>query len=250
MRARGDESGRGGGGEGARGRREGRGGRGRAGGRRAGGARRGGRGVLPEGSGAVGAPAAEPDQRRCRRRSAGAFRGLLLNRPGSSPPAPLSRPATRPAGRPSLWRELRMAPQSPARQLQKPTNTAAPKPRPRQNRAADSNRGLRTNSKARCESDRAPAGRRQGMFGDYAVHALWSDTTAMDSLRYAGAVESVPTTCTASTCYHVPTNYQNNDTDNQARRPRARPRRPDRLRRVAAGVGRINTQMPYAVCAG
>ena len=55
------------------------------------------------------------------------------------------------------------------------------------------------------------------MFGDYAVHALWSDTTAMDSLRYAGAVESVPTTCTASTCYHVPTNYQNNDTDNQAR---------------------------------
>ena len=61
------------------------------------------------------------------------------------------------------------------------------------------------------------------MFGDYAVHALWSDTTAMDSLRYAGAVESVPTTCTASACYHVPTNYQNNDTDNQARRPRARP---------------------------
>ena len=27
----------------------------------------------------------------------------------------------------------------------------------------------------------------------------------------------MPTTCTASTCYHVPTNYQNNDTDNQAR---------------------------------
>ena len=52
------------------------------------------------------------------------------------------------------------------------------------------------------------------MFGDYAVHALWSDTTAMDNLRYGGALEAMPTTCSAFTCAHVPTNYQNNDTDN------------------------------------
>jgi hypothetical protein len=72
----------------------------------------------------------------------------------------------------------------------------------------------------------------QGMFGDYAVHALWSDTTAMDNLRgaaagAAGTLEpmsigcgsgSVDTTHAAGSfsCVHVPTNYPNNDTDNQA----------------------------------
>lgn len=71
------------------------------------------------------------------------------------------------------------------------------------------------------------------MFGDYAIHALWSDTTNMDNLRgaatgFAGGLESMPIGCGSTgvdstnaggkfSCIHAPTAYQNNDTDNQAR---------------------------------
>jgi len=60
----------------------------------------------------------------------------------------------------------------------------------------------------------------RGMFGDYAVHALWSDTTNMDNLKYGGAIEHMPTGCHGSlankdlSCYHSATQYTNNDTDN------------------------------------
>mmetsp|Transcript_12206 Transcript_12206/g.17683 ORF Transcript_12206/g.17683 Transcript_12206/m.17683 type:complete len:340 (+) Transcript_12206:57-1076(+) len=62
----------------------------------------------------------------------------------------------------------------------------------------------------------------RGMFGDYAVHALWHDTTNMDNIRYPslGGTESMPTGCHGSlsahnlSCYHSATQYTNNDTDN------------------------------------
>lgn len=52
--------------------------------------------------------------------------------------------------------------------------------------------------------------------GDYAVHALWTDTTTMNTDK------AIPYTCHGSlshytlNCTHVPTTYGNNDTDNQA----------------------------------
>jgi hypothetical protein len=55
----------------------------------------------------------------------------------------------------------------------------------------------------------------RGMFGDYAVHALWTDTTTM------GTDKAIPNVCHGNldhytfTCTHVPTAYGNNDTDNQ-----------------------------------
>ena len=56
----------------------------------------------------------------------------------------------------------------------------------------------------------------RGMFGDYAVHALWTDTTTMNTDK------AIPYTCHGSlsnyslNCTHVPTTYGNNDSDNQA----------------------------------
>jgi hypothetical protein len=55
---------------------------------------------------------------------------------------------------------------------------------------------------------------KQGMFGDYAVHALWTDTTTMNTDK------PIPYTCHGSlsnytlNCTHVPTAYGNNDSDN------------------------------------
>ena len=54
----------------------------------------------------------------------------------------------------------------------------------------------------------------RGMFGDYAVHALWTDTTTMNTDK------PIPTVCHGSlakgtmNCTHIPTSYGNNDTDN------------------------------------
>ena len=54
----------------------------------------------------------------------------------------------------------------------------------------------------------------QGMFGDYAVHALWTDTTTMNTDK------AIPYTCHGDlhkytmNCVHVPTAYGNNDSDN------------------------------------
>jgi hypothetical protein len=56
----------------------------------------------------------------------------------------------------------------------------------------------------------------RGMFGDYAVHALWTDTTTMNTDK------AIPYTCHGNldkytfNCTHVPTAYGNNDSDNQA----------------------------------
>jgi len=53
------------------------------------------------------------------------------------------------------------------------------------------------------------------MFGDYAVHALWTDTTTMNTDKV------IPYTCHGDlhqytlNCTHVPTAYGNNDSDNQ-----------------------------------
>ena len=55
----------------------------------------------------------------------------------------------------------------------------------------------------------------QGMFGDYAVHALWTDTTTMNTDK------AIPYSCHGNldkysfNCTHVPTAYGNNDSDNQ-----------------------------------
>jgi hypothetical protein len=55
---------------------------------------------------------------------------------------------------------------------------------------------------------------KQGMFGDYAVHALWTDTTTMNTDK------AIPYTCHGDlskytlNCTHVPTAYGNNDSDN------------------------------------
>jgi len=54
----------------------------------------------------------------------------------------------------------------------------------------------------------------RGMFGDYAVHALWTDTTTMNTDK------AIPYTCHGDlskytlNCTHVPTAYGNNDSDN------------------------------------
>ena len=56
----------------------------------------------------------------------------------------------------------------------------------------------------------------RGMFGDYAVHALWTDTTTMNTDKF------IPNVCHGSiahnnlNCTHVPTAYGNNDTDNNS----------------------------------
>ena len=56
----------------------------------------------------------------------------------------------------------------------------------------------------------------RGMFGDYAVHALWTDTTTMNTDKV------IPYTCHGDlhqytlNCTHVPTAYGNNDSDNQS----------------------------------
>jgi hypothetical protein len=56
----------------------------------------------------------------------------------------------------------------------------------------------------------------RGMFGDYAVHALWTDTTTMNTDK------AIPYTCHGSlshytlNCTHVPTAYGNNDSDNNS----------------------------------
>jgi len=56
----------------------------------------------------------------------------------------------------------------------------------------------------------------RGMFGDYAIHALWTDTTTMNTDK------AIPNVCHGSlqhysfTCTHVPTAYGNNDSDAQA----------------------------------
>ena len=53
------------------------------------------------------------------------------------------------------------------------------------------------------------------MFGDYAVHALWTDTTTMNTDK------AIPMNCHGNldkytfNCTHVPTAYGNNDSDNQ-----------------------------------
>jgi len=54
----------------------------------------------------------------------------------------------------------------------------------------------------------------RGMFGDYAIHALWTDTTTMNTDK------PIPYECHGSlqhyslSCTHVPTSYGNNDSDN------------------------------------
>jgi len=57
-----------------------------------------------------------------------------------------------------------------------------------------------------------------GMFGDYAVHALWNDTTTMntDKAISGNSVHTESNGTVRTTPWHIPTTYANNDTDNQA----------------------------------